>query len=111
MAGGRPRANEVLVQPVDVIPPNLMVQNMKFRDLVVQAGLYEADSTTSIQWLATHGLLSNTRTCPVCPGNVRCRIMRRADAVNDRREWRCPNFLVFHFKKSLRANHSSPEVI
>ena len=99
MAGGRPRALEEIFSPQNIIPSNVMAGDMKITQLAVEAGLREDDPDQCIQWLATRGLLANSRICEVCPGNIRCRLIRRADAVNDKFNWRCPNCT---YKKSIR---------
>lgn len=96
--GGRPRAPEEIVPVGNVIAPNLMVVDVKFRNLVVEAGLTDADPVTCIRWLASRGLLVNSRECDVCPGHVRCRLTNQAGSA-DHCEWRCPNCT---FKASIR---------
>src|ERR1043165_368792 len=88
--GGRPRAVEEIVPVGNVIAPNLMVVDVKFRNLVVEAGLTDADPVTCIRWLASRGLLVNSRECDVCPGHVRCRLQNEVGSA-DHWVWRCPN--------------------
>src|SRR5207248_11134763 len=51
------------------------------------AALVNNDSC--IEWLATYGLLCNSRMCKRCRGNIPCLLSRR-DRLADRYIWRCP---------------------
>jgi ISXO2-like transposase domain len=105
VGGGRPRAPEEIIPQANIVAPNLMVVDMKFRRLVTLAGLDSddpnVDPTTCRRWLASQGLLANSRECDVCPGHVRCRLMHAANAADDC-EWRCPNFANCNFRSSIR---------
>jgi len=104
MAGrGRPRAPEEIDPAANIIPPNALVVNMKFSQLVVEAGLNDQNPTVCIEWLATRGLLANTRVCEVCPGNgnVLCRLRNSADVMHDQCKWHCPT-VGCTYKKSVR---------
>jgi len=99
---GGPRGREEIVPAIQIIRANAMVVDIKFRQLVVDAGLNIEDPSTCIAWLATRRLLVNSRECETCAGNVRCRLTRCVQAVNDHLEWRYANFRQCNFRKSLR---------
>ena len=94
---------EEIVPQANIIAPNVMVEEVFMKQLVVEGGLYEDNPLTCMRWLATRGHLINLRECDLCPGNVQCRFMRAAHRT-DLHEWRCPNFQACSFKASIRRD-------
>lgn len=92
---GRPAATE------HIVPPNLVLD----RDEIVEE-LENANHRSIVEetrqdingWLARHGLIHNTCTCPNC--NHPCRLIARAD-INDGKRWSCRDC---RFTKSIRAD-------
>src|SRR5213082_4093946 len=89
MAGhvGRPRGGRFEIVPAgNVVRIGNMDHWLSQRELTL-AALVNNDSC--IEWLATYGLLCNSRMCYRCRGNIPCLLSRR-DRLVDGYIWRCP---------------------